>query len=55
MKLQKQLSRKIGNAVYSKWAVTIPPKKIEEIGWKEGQELDIAVKNGVLLLKPKKK
>lgn len=55
MKLQKHLSRKIGNAVYSKWIITIPPKKVKEVGWKEGQELEAIIKNGIIVLKPKGK
>lgn len=55
MKLQRQLSRKIGNVVYSKWIITIPPKKIKEVGWKERQELEVIIKNRVLILKPKGK
>jgi len=27
---------------------------IQEAGWKEGSELDVVVKNGKLVLKPKK-
>jgi len=54
MKLQKQLSRKIGDISYSKWIVTIPPKKIKEVGWKEGQEINVEVKNGYLILRSKK-
>ena len=55
MKLQKQLSRKIGNVIYSKWVITVPSKKIKEVGWKEGQELEAKIKNGVIILKPKVK
>ncbi|MFH0954817.1 MAG: AbrB/MazE/SpoVT family DNA-binding domain-containing protein [Candidatus Micrarchaeota archaeon] len=50
MKLQKQLSRKIGSTEYSKWVVTIPPTTIKEIGWKDGQELTVKVKDGKIIL-----
>ena len=43
MKLQKQLSRKIGKKEYPKWVVTIPPEDIERLGWEEGQSLGSAV------------
>ena len=40
MKLQKQLSRKVGDVKYAKWVLVIPPNIIEELKWKEGQELE---------------
>ena len=39
MKLQKQLSRKVGDVKYAKWVLVIPPSLIEELKWKEWQEL----------------
>ncbi len=54
MKLQKQLSRKVGNDEYAKWVVVIPPEKIKESGWKEGEELDVVFKDDRMILKPKK-
>lgn len=53
MKLQKQLSRKVEGKEYPKWVVTIPPEKIKEVGWKEGTELDVDVKENKITLKPK--
>jgi len=53
MKLQKQLSRRIDDKEYSKYVVTIPPKQIEEAGWKEGTELEAIVENGRIVLRPK--
>lgn len=54
MKLQKQLSKRVGNTDYPKWVVIIPPEKIKEAGWKEGEELDIDFKDHKMILKPKK-
>lgn len=54
MKLQKQLSRKVGNEEYAKWVVVIPPEKIKESGWKEGDELEIDIRGDKLLIKRKK-
>lgn len=45
MKLQKQLSRKVGNKEYPKWVITIPPKQIEALGWEEGEPLESKVNN----------
>ena len=55
MKLQKQLSRKVDDKKYPKYVVTIPPSKIEEVGWKEGTELEVKVNDNKLILKPKTK
>ena len=39
MILQKQKAREYkGDTIY-KWVIVIPPKDIEELGWKEGQKL----------------
>lgn len=53
MKLQKQVSRKVGDIEYSKWVVVIPSEKIKEANWKNGQELEIEVKQGTMKLKTK--
>lgn len=53
MKLQKQLSRKVGNTEYAKWVLVVPPTTIEELGWKEGQELEVEIKDNKLSIKKK--
>jgi antitoxin component of MazEF toxin-antitoxin module len=50
MKLQKQLSRRIGNISYPKYVVVLPPKKVREIGWKEGIKLSASVRNKKLII-----
>jgi len=50
-KLQKQLSRKVGDKKYPKYIVVIPPEKIKEVGFKEGQELDIKVEKNKIIIK----
>jgi bifunctional DNA-binding transcriptional regulator/antitoxin component of YhaV-PrlF toxin-antitoxin module len=52
LRLQKQLSRKIDGKEYPKYVVTIPPKYIELLGWKEGIELKADIKNGKVILRP---
>lgn len=54
LKLQKQSSRKVGTVEYPKWVVVIPPDKVEELGWKEGIELEADPKENKLILRPKK-
>jgi antitoxin component of MazEF toxin-antitoxin module len=53
MKLQKQLSRKVGNITYPKYVVVIPPQIIEEVGFKEGDELEAKASKGEIRLKRK--
>ena len=52
MKLQKQLSRRVGETTYAKWIIIIPPSEIEKLGWKEGEELDGEVLGNMLKIKP---
>jgi len=53
MRLQKQLSRQVEGKKYPKYVVTIPPKYIEQLGWKEGIELEVDVKENKVILRPK--
>ena len=53
MKLQKQLSRKVGNTEYVKWVLVVPPTMIETLGWKEGQELEAEIKDNKIVVKEK--
>jgi len=55
MKLQKRFLRKHKNKDYYKYMVNIPPMMVREAGFNEGEELDLAVKDGRITLKKKKK
>ncbi|MBS3157252.1 hypothetical protein J4442_03735 [Candidatus Woesearchaeota archaeon] len=48
MKLQKQLSRKVGGVEYAKWVLVIPPNVIEESWW--SRNLNFFVQNSRRLL-----
>ena len=50
MKLQKQISRKVGEVEYAKWVLVIPPNIVEELKWKEGQELEAEIKENRLVV-----
>lgn len=50
MRLQKQLSRKVGNKEYPKWVITIPPKQIETLGWMEGEFLESEINDQELVI-----
>ena len=51
MKLQKQLSRKVGDIEYPKWVITIPPKQIKALGWREGEFLESEVNSQELVIR----
>ena len=55
MKLQKQLSRKVGGKKYAKYVTVIPPATIEELGWGDGEELEIEIKDKKLIIQKNKK
>ena len=48
VKLQKRFNRKVGNKEYSKWVVVLPNDKVQELGWREGVELDVDNKKGAI-------
>lgn len=51
MRLQKQLSRKVGNKEYAKWIITIPPKQVQALGWNEGEFLESEVNSRELVIR----
>jgi hypothetical protein len=55
MRLQKQLSRKVDGKKYPKYVVTISPKQIEELGWKEGDELNGRIRGDHFIIAKKEK
>lgn len=50
VKLQKQLSRKVGKKEYPKYVLVIPPKDVEESGFKAGEELKIKSSKGKIVI-----
>jgi len=51
-KLQKQVSRKVGDKEYSKYVIVIPEENIKESGLKVGEEIKIeSSKNKIILTK----
>ncbi len=43
-KIQKQVSRKVGDKEYAKYVVTIPVDVLEKYGVKPGDDVEIALK-----------
>ncbi len=55
MKLQKQSSRKRDDPNYEKyvkWVLVIPTDRINQLGWKEGQEVKDEIKGNNLIVSP---
>ena len=50
MYLQKQLSKKVGDKEYAKYVIVVPPKIVEKLGWKAGEELEAEIKKGKLII-----
>ena len=55
MKIQKRFLRKYKDKNYYKYMVNLPPMIIKEAGLEYGQELEIAVEKGRIVLKKKSK
>ena len=49
-KLQKQLAYKYKEKKHYKHVIVVPDEAITELGWKGGQELELTVKAGKLIV-----
>lgn len=52
MRLHKVVNRVYAGTTYYRWVISIPPKRVRELGWTDGQELDAAVRGGALWVQP---
>lgn len=50
MKLQSQVSRKVGDTEYKKFWIVIPNKLIEKLDWKTGEDVEIDIKGNKLIV-----
>lgn len=50
MRLQSQVSRKVGDTEYKKSWIVIPEKLLKKLGWKTGQELEAEIKGNKLVI-----
>jgi bifunctional DNA-binding transcriptional regulator/antitoxin component of YhaV-PrlF toxin-antitoxin module len=50
MRLQSQVSRKVGDTEYKKSWIVIPEKLLKKLGWKTGQDLEVEVKGNKLVI-----
>jgi len=51
MKIQKQLSKKRDEKKYYRYTINIPEEKLNESGFKEGDELEAEAKKGEIKLR----
>ena len=54
MKLQRQLSRKVGSKTYVKYVIAISSSYVEKLGWKQGEDLEVRVNGREAKIRPKK-
>ena len=52
-KLQKQLAYKYKEKRQYKHVIVVPEEAVNELCWKGGQELELTVKDGTIIIKPK--
>lgn len=52
MRLHKVVNRVYAGTTYYRWVVSIPPKRVRELGWTDGQELEAVVRGGALWVQP---
>ncbi len=52
MRIHKVVNRVYAGVTYYRWVVTIPPKRIRELGWANGQELEAVVRGSTLWIQP---
>lgn len=50
MRLQKHVTRKVGDKEYAKYVVVIPPEHVVRLEWEEGQELEPQVQGKKLII-----
>lgn len=53
MRLQKHLSRRVGDVEYAKYVLTIPHEVVKSMGWRKGTELKFEPSNGYIVIKRK--
>jgi antitoxin component of MazEF toxin-antitoxin module len=52
MRLHKVVNRVYEGTTYYRWVVSLPPKRVRELGWTNGQELEAVVRGGTLWIQP---
>jgi antitoxin component of MazEF toxin-antitoxin module len=52
MRLHKVVNRVYAGTTYYRWVISIPPKRVRELGWTDGQELETVVRGAALWVQP---
>jgi antitoxin component of MazEF toxin-antitoxin module len=52
MRVHKVVNRVYRGTTYYRWVVSIPPKRVRELGWTDGQQLDAVVHGSSLWVQP---
>lgn len=52
MRLRKVVNRIYHGTVYYRWVLSIPPRRVRELGWAEGQELEAVAHGSTLSVRP---
>ncbi len=52
MRVHKVVNRIYEGTTYYRWVVSIPPKRIRELGWTDGQVLEASVRGPTLSIQP---
>jgi len=52
MRLHKVVNRVYEGTTYYRWTVSIPPRRIRELGWTDGLELEAVVRGSSLWVQP---
>ena len=50
MRLQSQISREYKGTKYEKFWIVLPSKIVKQLGWKSGEDLELEIKKGKLVI-----
>jgi hypothetical protein len=52
VRIHKVTNRRYQGTTYYRWVVSIAPRKIRDLGWVNGQELEAVVQGSTLAIRP---
>ncbi len=52
MRLHKVVNRVYEGRTYYRWVLSVPPKRVRELGWNDGLELEAVVRGSSLWIQP---
>jgi antitoxin component of MazEF toxin-antitoxin module len=52
MRLHKVVNRVYEGTTYYRWVLSVPPRRVRELGWTDGQELEAVVRGSTLWVQP---